>query len=333
MAVREYELVDLRLDVDPPDLRVTLNRSHVDLVVEVADVAQDRLVLHGPHVVEGDDVFVAGGGDHDVGPPDCLLDGLDLETVHHRLQRVDRVDLGDRDARPLGLERLGAALADVAVAADQCGLAADQYVGATIDAVDQRVPGAVLVVELALGDRVVDVDRREGQLAGGGELVEPQHAGGGFLGDALDRVGDLGPLRLVGLVALPEQVQEDLVLGGVVILAGGNDAGFFELGAAQHQHGGVAAVVEDHVRRGGDAVDIGPGEHLLGGPPVLLEGLALPGEDRHSAGLLRGSVRADDGRRRRVVLGGEDVARRPAHLGAECDQRLDQYRGLHCHMQ
>ncbi len=191
---------------------------------------------------------------------------LDLEAVHQRLQRVDRVDLGDRDARALRLERLGAALADVAVAADQRGLAADQDVGAAVDAVDQRVPGAVLVVELALGDRVVDVDRRERQLTGGGELVQPQHAGGGLLGDALDRLGDLGPLGLVGLEALAQQVQEHLVLVGVVVLGGRHDAGLLELRAAQHQHGGVTTVVEDHV--GGLAR---PGEHLLGGPPVLLE--------------------------------------------------------------
>ena len=117
--------------------------------------------------------------------PMRLFDRLDLEAVHQRLQRVDRVDLGDRDAGALRLERLGAALADVAVATDQRGLAADQDVGAAVDAVDQRVPGAVLVVELALGDRVVDVDGRERQLTGGGELVQPQHTGGGLLGDAL----------------------------------------------------------------------------------------------------------------------------------------------------
>ena len=61
--------------------------------------------------------------------------------------------------------------------------------------------------------------------------------------------------------------------------------------------------------------------------------LALPGEDGHALGLLRRAVRADDGRGRRVVLGGEDVARRPADLGAERDQRLDQHRGLHGHVQ
>ena len=68
---------------------------------------------------------------------------------------------------------------------------------------------------------------------------------------------------------------------------------------AQHQHGGVAAVVENHVR--GFAR---PGEHLLGGPPVLLEGLALPGEDRSALGSSGVPVRADDHGGRRVILVG-----------------------------
>ena len=77
----------------------------------------------------------------------------------------------------------------------------------------------------------------------------------------------------------------------------------------------------------------GPGEHLLGGPPVLLEGLALPREHRHALGLFDGAVRADNDRGRGVVLGGEDVARRPPDLGTELDEGLDQHRGLNGHVQ
>ena len=73
----------------------------------------------------------------------------DLVAVHRRLQRADRVDLGDDDAGALAAQRLGAALADVAVAEHDRDLAADQDVGGAVDAVDQRVAAAVLVVELA----------------------------------------------------------------------------------------------------------------------------------------------------------------------------------------
>ena len=109
------------------------------------------------------------------------------------------------------------ALAHVAVAEHDRDLAAHQDVGGAVDAVDQRVPGAVLVVELALGHRVVDVDGREQQLAGLGELVEPVHTGGGLLGDALDALAHPRVLRRVGRDRGAQQVEDDAVLLGVVL--------------------------------------------------------------------------------------------------------------------
>ena len=44
----KIDVIDLRLDLLP---RVFFQRRHVDLVVEVADVADDGLVLHLGHVV------------------------------------------------------------------------------------------------------------------------------------------------------------------------------------------------------------------------------------------------------------------------------------------
>ena len=140
----------------------------------------------------------------------------DLVALHRRLQRADRVDLGDDHAGALAAQRLGAALADVAVAADDGDLAADHHVGGAVDAVDQRVAAAVEVVELRLGDRVVDVDRREQQRAGLVHLVEAVHAGGGLLGDALDALADArssaaGPRR----ASAASSVEDDLALLGV----------------------------------------------------------------------------------------------------------------------
>ena len=68
-------------------------------------------------------------------------------------------------------------LPDFAEAEDHRDLAAEHDVGRAVEAVDERVAAAVDVVELALGDRVVDVDRREQQRAGLHHLVEPMHAG------------------------------------------------------------------------------------------------------------------------------------------------------------
>ena len=72
---------------------------------------------------------------HDVVEPDHL------QAVHRRLQRADRVDLGDDDPGALAAQRLGGALADVAVAADDGELAAEHHVGGPVEAVQQASAG------------------------------------------------------------------------------------------------------------------------------------------------------------------------------------------------
>ena len=158
----ELDHVDLRLDVGPLEVA---QRRDLDLVVEVADIADDRHVLHLAHVVDADDVLVAGRGDEDVGGGDDVFELDDFKAVHGGLQGADRIDFRDLDAGAGAGQRSGRTLADVAVAADDGDLAGHHHVGAAADAVDQRFLAAVLVVELRLGDRIVDVDRREGQQA------------------------------------------------------------------------------------------------------------------------------------------------------------------------
>ena len=122
---------------------------------------------------------------------------VDLVAFHRRLQRADRIDLGDDDAAALAAQRLRAALADFAEAEHDRHLAAEHDVGRAREAVGQRVAAAVDVVELALGHRVVDVDGGEEQRARFHHLIETVHAGRRFLADAADRRGETRPARLV----------------------------------------------------------------------------------------------------------------------------------------
>src|SRR5215210_2723742 len=91
VAVGELPLVDLRLDVDALDAVGLHELGDLDLVVEVADVADDGLMLHAGHVVRGDHVAVARGGDEDVGGLDHVLERGDLVALHRGLQRADGV--------------------------------------------------------------------------------------------------------------------------------------------------------------------------------------------------------------------------------------------------
>ncbi len=150
--------VHLRFDGEFLHALGVVQAVHLDLVVEVADVADDGLVFHLRHVFERDDVAVAGRGDVKVGGAERVLDGRDFKTFHRGLQGVDRINFRDDDARAESAQRMRAAFADVAVTADAGDLAGDHHVGRALDAVRERFAAAVKVVELGLGDGVVDVD-------------------------------------------------------------------------------------------------------------------------------------------------------------------------------
>src|SRR5690606_30241999 len=128
-AVAVIEGIAVNLRLDGVALGVAgVEAVDLDLVVEVADVADQRVVLHSLHVLQGDDVLVAGGGDEDVGLTEHVLDALDLEALHRGLQGVDRIDFGDDDAGALVAQRMRAALANVAVATDDGAFAGDHQV-------------------------------------------------------------------------------------------------------------------------------------------------------------------------------------------------------------
>ncbi len=200
LAVGENHMIDLRLDVVPG---VLLERRHFDFIVEMPDVAHDGLILHALHVIVGDDMKVAGGRDEDIGLVRGVVHGHHAIAFHRGLQRADRIDLGHPHLRGQRAQRLRRALAHIAVAADHGHLARDHHVGGALDGVHQGFAAAVQIVELGLGDRIVDVERREGELPFLGHLIETLDPGGGLLGDALD-LGEPRriPLR-IGFAASP----------------------------------------------------------------------------------------------------------------------------------
>lgn len=95
----------------------------------------------------------------------CLVHHIvqlgNLVAVHRRLESVDRIDFRNDDTGSLSAERVGAAFADITVAAHHGGLAAEQDICGAHDPVRQGMPHSVLIVEFRLGDRIIDVDRGE----------------------------------------------------------------------------------------------------------------------------------------------------------------------------
>ena len=113
----------------------------------MADVSNDRLILHATQVLSREDVKIAGCGDEDV----CALDnGLELPnriSLHCRLQRTNRIDLGNHHTGTLSAQRLRAALANFTETANNGNLSANHDIGSTVEAINHRVPATIDIVE------------------------------------------------------------------------------------------------------------------------------------------------------------------------------------------
>lgn len=146
--VRKNPTVRLRLDRDPLHALESLQTLHVDLVVEVTDVAHDRVVLHLTHVGHHDDVLVPRRRAKYVRVLHAVAQRKHLVTLHQSLQSADRVDLRHDHARAGGLHRRSATLAHVTVTENHSHLPRDHHVRRPHQAVGKRVTATVQVVEL-----------------------------------------------------------------------------------------------------------------------------------------------------------------------------------------
>lgn len=152
MSILEGELVDLRLDVDPGDGWVLLECLSLDLVIEVADVADNSVVFHLAHVIDSDDLLVSSCSDVDIDNGQNVFDPHDFVSLHAGLKGADGIDLSHVDSRTTASHGLGASLSDVSEAADEDLLSRDHDISGPVDSVDKRVLASVDVVELGLGD-------------------------------------------------------------------------------------------------------------------------------------------------------------------------------------
>jgi hypothetical protein len=133
------------------------------------------------------------------------------------------------------------------------------------------VLAAVDVVELALGDRVVDVDGWEEEGSVGGALIESHDTGGGLLTDTANVLSDSAPFPGVGKkVILDDGEQAALLLIGSIFWVG--DLGVvlfvldFPFAALVDQESGITSIINNKVW----SLKVGPGQGSVGILPILL---------------------------------------------------------------
>lgn len=135
------------------------------------------------------------------------------------MKSINGVDLGDDDAASEGLQGGGRSLSDISVSGDDSHLSGQHDVGGSLDSVGQGLADSVQIVELALGDGVVDIDRGDLEFSLLEHLSQVVHSGGRLLRQAADVLDVLGVL-LVDDVGQVASVVEDHVQG---LAVGPND--------------------------------------------------------------------------------------------------------------
>ena len=184
-------------------------------------------------------VSASGGGDENLTDGSSLVHGNDLETRNSGLESVDRINLSDKDAGTHSVKSHGATLSNITETSDDGDLTSNHDIGGALDTINQGFTASVKVVELGLGDRVVDVDGWDQESIVLQHLVQVVDTSGGLLRDT---------------VAVLEHLWVLLVDKG----------------------GQITTVIENQVEA---LVVLEGNQLLLQAPLVLLLGLTLPGED------------------------------------------------------
>ena len=129
----------------------------------MAGVAEDRLILHDTEVLLGNDVLAPCHSHKNVAVLSCLVHRHDAESVHGRVECLERIDLSHDDVRAHTLGPHSGSLAAPSVAGNNNGLACDDQISRVHDRCPYRLTRAILVIIIMLRLRIVDGHHRAGQ--------------------------------------------------------------------------------------------------------------------------------------------------------------------------
>ena len=140
VAIGEGIFINRTLDVwfDHFNLNTwhVIERIHTDLIIEVTDITNDRLVLHLRHVVSGNNAIVTSGGDVDIAPAECVLEGQYAVAFHRSLQCTNRINFSHDNLCAHALKCSSTAFTHIAISTNDANLTRNHYVSCTFDAIE-----------------------------------------------------------------------------------------------------------------------------------------------------------------------------------------------------
>lgn len=160
----------------------------------------------------GQDISASSGGDEDLTLRSSLGHGSDLKPRNGGLEGVDGVDLSNDNTGAKRAEGISTTLSDVTVAGNDSGFSGNHDISGTLNTIEERFTASVKVVELGLGDSVVDIDGRNPQLVLLEHLVQMMDTSGGLLGDTKAVIEKFGVLVVDEGSKIPTVIEDQVQL-------------------------------------------------------------------------------------------------------------------------
>src|SRR5438876_5652289 len=96
ISIRQKESINLRFNINDT-LGILFKPCNIDFNIEMADITDDRIVLHDVEVFAFNDIATSGCCDENVALRSCFFHCEDFVTFKTSLQCVDGIDFGDED--------------------------------------------------------------------------------------------------------------------------------------------------------------------------------------------------------------------------------------------
>ena len=156
----------------------------IHLAVKMACIAADRSILHLKEMLLYNDC-VAARHRYEYITERCSLVHLhNLEAIHYRFHRLDRIHFGHYNLRSEALGSHCNTLSAPSVTCNNHILACNNEIRGTVDSIPYRLSRAITVVEKMLAVSIVYEHHRETQSLGIVELDEPEDTCSGLLASA-----------------------------------------------------------------------------------------------------------------------------------------------------
>ena len=158
MAIWEFIAIDLIFNVRAFDSWVGNETSHINFVIEMANIANNSIVFHLCHITNHDDLVVSSSSNKDIRCWNHTRKSLYFETFHAGLKRTDWITLCNNNTSSTVFHGLSASLAYISVSTYNNLLSSNHHVCSTHKSIWKGMSASINVIELLLGHTIINID-------------------------------------------------------------------------------------------------------------------------------------------------------------------------------